>query len=76
MKMIVRWLGMLAIGAALQGSLAGFALAQGPAPARVHFSRPAAGRRRGRQQYRAAGRDLADRGRARNRIAGALCHQH
>lgn len=33
MKMIVRWLGMLAVGAALQGSLAGFALAQGPAPA-------------------------------------------
>ena len=33
MKKTVCWLGMLAIGAALQTSLAGFALAQGPAPA-------------------------------------------
>jgi hypothetical protein len=31
MKMTVRWLGMLAIGAALQGGFAGFALAQSPA---------------------------------------------
>ena len=31
MKKTVRWFGMLAIGAALHGSLAGFALAQGPA---------------------------------------------
>jgi hypothetical protein len=33
MKKTVRWLGMLAIGVALQGGVTGFALAQGPAPA-------------------------------------------